>query len=103
MFIGIALAALAAAQAAAPQSSSQWVPLKPTQGMQQATQPVASQAVIQPTPAAPITAPAFTNAILRVGTVVPLRLSEQLTTKGKKLRVGARFHLETSEPVWFRA
>jgi hypothetical protein len=36
---------------------------------------------------------------LRVGTEVPLRLVEQLTTKGKKLRVGQRFHLETSEPV----
>jgi hypothetical protein len=49
--------------------------------------------------AAPITAPAGTNAILRVGTPVPLRLSEELTTKGKQLRVGNRFHLETSEPV----
>lgn len=49
--------------------------------------------------AAPIAAPVSTNAILRVGTEVPLRLSEELTTKGKKLRVGNRFHLETSEPV----
>jgi hypothetical protein len=39
------------------------------------------------------------NAVLRVGTEVPLRLVEELTTKGKTLRVGARFHLETSEPV----
>jgi hypothetical protein len=37
--------------------------------------------------------------MLRVGTEVPLRLSEELTTKGKKLRTGQRFHLETSEPV----
>jgi hypothetical protein len=50
-------------------------------------------------PAPPIAMPATTNAILRVGTPVPLRLSEELTTKGKKLRVGNRFHLETSEPV----
>jgi hypothetical protein len=48
---------------------------------------------------APIAAPATTSAILRVGTVVPLRLSQELTTKGKQLRVGDRFHLETSEPV----
>jgi hypothetical protein len=48
---------------------------------------------------APIAAPAMTNAILRVGTEIPLRLSEELTTKGKKLRVGQRFHMETSEPV----
>lgn len=55
-----------------------------------------------PAPAAtasPIAAPATTNAILRTGTEVPLRLREELTTKGKKLRVGHRFHLETSEAV----
>jgi hypothetical protein len=50
-------------------------------------------------PSAPIAAPVATSAILRVGTEVPLRLSEELTTKGKKLRVGDRFHLETSEPI----
>ena len=56
----------------------------------------------QPAPAAtaaPIVAPATTNAILRVGTQVPLRLSQTLTTGGKKLRVGDRFNLETSEPI----
>ncbi|MBV8686842.1 MAG: hypothetical protein JOZ90_10725 [Alphaproteobacteria bacterium] len=46
-----------------------------------------------------IAAPATTNAMLRVGTEVPLRLSEELTTKGKKLRVGQRFRMETAEPV----
>jgi hypothetical protein len=50
-------------------------------------------------PPAPIQAPVTTNAILRVGTEVPLRLVEELTTKGKKVRIGQRFHLETSEPV----
>jgi hypothetical protein len=30
---------------------------------------------------------------------VPLRLSEELTTKGKQLRVGQRFRLETAAPV----
>ncbi len=49
--------------------------------------------------AAPIAAPATTNAILRTGTEVALRLREELTTKGKKLRVGQRFHMEVSEPV----
>ncbi|QIK96545.1 hypothetical protein G7076_08925 [Sphingomonas sp. HDW15A] len=39
------------------------------------------------------------NAVLRVGTEVPLRLSEELTTKGKSLRTGHRFHLQVSEPV----
>lgn len=38
-------------------------------------------------------------AVLRTGTEVPLKLSEELTTKGKKLRVGQRFHMETAEPV----
>jgi hypothetical protein len=49
--------------------------------------------------AAPVAAPSFTSAVLRVGTEVPLRLTQELTTKGKQLRVGDRFHLETSEPV----
>ena len=48
---------------------------------------------------APIAAPVTTNAILRTGTEVPLRLSEELTTQGKKLRVGQRFRLETAAPV----
>jgi hypothetical protein len=62
-------------------------------------EPVGAASPSVPTATAPVIAPATTNAILRVGTAVPLRLSEELTTKGKKLRVGARFHLETSEPV----
>lgn len=56
--------------------------------------PVAQPAVSPIIPAAPAGA-----AVLRVGTEVPLRLKEELTTKGKKIRVGYRFHLETSEPV----
>lgn len=60
----------------------------------------ATGAMAQIAPAtAPIAAPAVSGAVLRVGTEVPLRLSEELTTKGKKLRVGQRFHMETSEPV----
>jgi hypothetical protein len=65
-----------------------------------AAQAVAPQATVQAsTPPAVIAAPVTTSALLRVGTEIPLRLSEELTTKGKKLRVGQRFHLETSEPV----
>ena len=48
---------------------------------------------------APIAAPVTGNAILRTGTEVPLRLSEELTTQGKKLRIGHRFRLETTAPV----
>lgn len=65
---------------------------------------VPSTATAQIAPAAqpavaPIVAPPVTGAVLRVGTEVPLRLREELTTKGKKIRVGYRFQLETSEPV----
>lgn len=42
-------------------------------------------------------APAANN-MLRVGTKVPLKLSEELTTKGKNLRVGQHFRMEVSEP-----
>lgn len=64
--------------------------------------PMAATAQIVPAvqPAVPpISAPAPTSAVLRVGTEVPLRLREELTTKGKKVRTGYRFQLETSEPV----
>lgn len=64
--------------------------------------PVSAQAQVAAVPAAPVAplaAPTTSNAVLRTGTVVPLRLSEELTTKGKKLRVGQRFRMETSEPV----
>lgn len=62
--------------------------------------PVAQAPITQPVaPSAPIAAIPTTNAVLRVGTEVPLRLLEELTTKGKRLRVGNRFRLETSEPV----
>lgn len=47
----------------------------------------------------PITPPDTSSAVLRVGTQVPLKLLEELTTKGKKLRVGTRFHMETAEAV----
>lgn len=60
----------------------------------------ATATFVNPAPApAPIQAPATSNAMLRVGAAVPVRLLEELTTKGKKLRVGHRFKLETSEPV----
>jgi hypothetical protein len=95
----IALAALAAAQAAAPQAAVDPARARAA-GYAQAQQALAGVGTVPlAAPAAPIAAPAVTNAILRVGTVIPLRLVEELTTKGKKLRVGDRFHLETSEPV----
>ena len=68
-------------------------------GFAQVATPVA---VPQPAPAAvavPIATPATSNAMLRIGTPVPLRLSETLTTKGKQLRVGQRFRMEVVEDV----
>jgi hypothetical protein len=64
------------------------------------SQPAITSAIPRPvaTPA-PIAIAPTTSAILRVGTEVPLRLRDTLTTKGKQLRVGQRFQLETSEPV----
>jgi hypothetical protein len=62
------------------------------------------QAVVPPVVApadviAPVPGINAQNAVLRVGTEVPLKLLEELTTKGKKLRLGQRFHLETAEAV----
>ena len=55
-----------------------------------ATAAPAQQALIVGAPAGPV---------LRAGTEVPLRTLEELTTKGKHLREGYRFELETTEPV----
>ena len=63
-----------------------------------------------PVPMAPvktITAPPGTiavvggtaMAVLRVGTEVPLKTSEELTTKEKALRVGQRFRMEVAEDI----
>lgn len=60
---------------------------------------VATPGPVMATAPAPVFAPVSGNAVLRTGTEVPLRLSEELTTKNKKLRVGQRFRLETTTPV----
>lgn len=49
--------------------------------------------------ATPIIAGASDSAVLRSGTSVPLKMAEALTTKGKTLKVGYRFQLETAEPI----
>jgi hypothetical protein len=99
--------AAAAAQAAASQAHVDPVVAR-AQGIAQAQAALAAQSgqtsvapgvQFAPAAAAPIAATRTTNAILRVGTEVPLRLSQELTTKGKQLRVGDRFHLEAAEPV----
>ena len=80
----LAIAALAATQAAAPQA---------------AVQPTAPAAVIAPAaPQAVIIAPP-TDSVLRAGTEVPLVMSESITTNGKKLREGQRLHLAVASDV----
>jgi len=37
--------------------------------------------------------------VLRAGTEVPMKMSEELTTLGKHLRVGQRFEIETAAPI----
>jgi hypothetical protein len=55
-----------------------------------------------PAPAA-ILAPLPTNrAILRAGTEVPVRLVEEVTTKGKKLHVGQRVRMETADALVYQ-
>ena len=70
---------------------------------------LAAPGMAQDTPAAPafqaapapalLVAPAASVPMLRVGTDLPLRLLEELTTEGKRARVGDRFRLETAEAV----
>lgn len=63
------------------------------------TTPVAIP-VPAPASALAIIAPPYPGStVLRVGTEVPLRLAEDLTTKGKALHVGQRFHMEVAESV----
>jgi hypothetical protein len=56
----------------------------------------ASAAIAQ---TAPFATAATTSGTLRAGTSVPLKMAEGLTTKGKKLKVGQRFQMETAEAV----
>ena len=89
MTISIALAALAAAQAAAPQTAAPAATI----------QPAAPAATIAPAARpAVIIAPA-SETVLRAGTEVPLTMSESITTNGKKLRVGQRLKLAVASDV----
>ena len=42
------------------------------------------------------------RAVLRAGTEVPVRLVEEVTTKGKKLHVGQRVRMETADAVVYQ-
>lgn len=50
-------------------------------------------------PAPPIAAPVTTNAVLRAGTPITMRLLEEVTTKEKAARVGQRIKMEVASPV----
>lgn len=64
------------------------------------TTPPNSAGVVTVAPApAIVLSPAPQQSILRAGTEVPLTVSEQLTTKGKKLKPGQRFMMATAAPV----
>ncbi|MEG3125581.1 hypothetical protein [Sphingomonas sp. GB1N7] len=58
---------------------------------------VATEVVQTPSANGVMLQPVAGESILRVGTPVPLKTSEELTTKGKKLKVGQRFQMEVAE------
>src|SRR5215213_3978175 len=94
MFSSFALAALAAAQAAAPSSSGgvRWVPLNSQQAKQ------AQGRVVAPAPAAiaaPLPSPAA--RFLPAGTLVSLSPLQEVTSK--RMREGQRFDFMVVEDV----
>ena len=58
-----------------------------------------AQMVAPAAPASPMIVGGSNASMLRTGTEVVLKTSEELTTNGKKLRVGHRFRMEVAEPV----
>lgn len=90
MFQGIVLAALAAAQAAAPASTNpNWVPLQQAQPATPA----------RPTAAQPVILSSSTDSVLRAGTEVPLRLEEGLDSNNKTLREGQQIRMTVANDV----
>lgn len=90
MFQGIVLAALAAAQAAAPASTNpNWVPLQQAQPATPA----------RPTAAQPVILSSSTDNVLRAGTEVPLRLEEGLDSNNKTLREGQQIRMTVANDV----
>jgi hypothetical protein len=68
--------------------------------------PVVAQTVVNPTPVtvspnqtATVISQQAAGNVLRVGAPVPVALSEDLTTKGKHLKVGQRVRLEVAQDV----
>lgn len=64
------------------------------------TSSFAQTPILNPISPSPVPSAAVVNqAVLRAQTPVIFRMSEELTTKKKNLRVGQRFNLEVAEPV----
>lgn len=61
--------------------------------------PVVGQEMIPAAPVPVIAQAPTSNAVLRAGTPVALRMMEEVTTKKKAARVGQRFIMEVAEPV----
>ncbi len=92
-----------AASATAPVATL--APAPPTAALVVPATPAPVASVLTPMPA-PATAPVVVAAgptpdpnVLRVGTPVTLKMSETITTKGKKLEPGYLAHLEVMDPV----
>lgn len=68
----------------------------PLSAQEPKTLPQQVQQVAAPQAIAPV---ATTNAVLRAGTSVQLRLMEEITTQKKAARVGQRFLMEVAAPV----
>jgi hypothetical protein len=63
-------------------------------------QDTVSQAPVELAPTVqPVATVPTSNAVLRAGTPVPLRMMEAVTTKKKAAKVGQRFQLEVAAPV----
>lgn len=65
---------------------------------------VHAQTIVNPQPVAPgqnvtVVPQVASDNILRAGAPVPVALSEHLTTKGKKLKVGQRVQLEVAQDI----
>src|SRR4051794_18640674 len=97
MISSLALAALAAAQAAAPQSNTvKWVPLN----QPKVAQSVQSSApVIAPAPAQAVILGPAPGSILRAGAQIGLRLEEGLDSNDKTVREGNQFRMSVANNV----
>lgn len=87
---------------ATPALAQQQPILLPSQGtgaVVEAASALTPQPAMMQQPAAVLAAPQTTNAVLRAGTPITIRLLEEVTTKKKQARVGQRIRMEVASPV----